>query len=434
MIAFEIHFSEDAMNYFQESCKYMPGGVNSPVRAFGSVGGEPVFVDRAKGSKIYDVNGKEYIDYVCSWGPMILGHTDEDVLKAIKDAAEKGASFGAPTVNELNMTKLITEMVPSVEMVRLVSSGTEALMSAIRLARAYTKRDTIVKFEGCYHGHSDSLLVKAGSGLLTFNQPSSPGVPEDFAKHTLIAQYNDIDSVRALFKENKDKIACVLVEPAAGNMGLVLPEKGFLESLKNLCSEEGALLLFDEVITGFRMSAGGAQKYYNVQPDITTLGKIIGGGLPVGAYGARKEIMEMISPVGAVYQAGTLSGNPLATAAGLATLKKLNQPGFYEALKAKSDILWNGFGENCKKLGLKYAFNSVESLGCMFFTDGEVKSFAQAVKSDTKKYAAFFHAMLKRGVNLAPAQFECMFVSAAHTDEDLAKTIAAHYDSLKEIG
>jgi glutamate-1-semialdehyde 2,1-aminomutase len=420
------------MNYFQESCKYIPGGVNSPVRAFGSVGGEPVFIDRAKGSKIYDVNGKEYIDYVCSWGPMILGHTDDDILKAIKDAADKGSSFGAPTVAELEMAKQIAEMVPGVEMVRLVSSGTEALMSAIRLARAYTKRDAIIKFEGCYHGHSDSLLVKAGSGLLTFNQPSSPGVPEDFAKHTLIAQYNDINSIKKLMDETD--IACVLVEPVAGNMGLVLPEKDFLENLRELCTEKGTVLLFDEVITGFRLSAGGAQKYYGVTPDITTMGKIIGGGLPVGAYGGRKEIMEMISPVGPVYQAGTLSGNPLATAAGLAALKKLNQPDFYPNLKAKSDILWSGFRENTKKLGLDYTFNSIESLGCLFFTGGGVNNFASAVKSDTKKYAAFFHAMLRRGISLAPAQFECMFVSAAHTEEDFEKTIAAHYDSLKEVG
>ncbi|MGE4318759.1 MAG: glutamate-1-semialdehyde 2,1-aminomutase [Deferribacterales bacterium] len=421
------------MNIFEESKQYIPGGVNSPVRAFGSVGGDPVVVKSAKGSKIYSEDGKEYIDYVCSWGPMITGHADADIIDAVKKAADMGTSFGAPTKAELDIAKMICGMVPSVDMVRLVSSGTEALMSAIRLARAYTKRDKIIKFEGCYHGHSDSLLVKAGSGLLTFNQPSSPGVPEDFAKHTLIAQYNDIDSVKALAKENKGQIACLLVEPVAGNMGLVLPKDGFLADLRKVCDEEGIVLLFDEVITGFRMAKGGAQEFYGVTPDITTMGKIIGGGLPVGAFGGKREIMSMMSPIGPVYQAGTLSGNPLATAAGIRMLTKLSQPGFYKELKAKADVLFDGFQDNCKKLGLNYAFNRVESLSCMFFTDGRVDSFSDAMKSDTKKYAKFFHGMLDRGINVAPSQFEALFVSSAHTAEDIEKTIKAHYESLKAI-
>jgi glutamate-1-semialdehyde 2,1-aminomutase len=364
---------------------------------------------------------------------MITGHADPEIIDIVKKTAELGTSFGAPTKAELDIAKKICEMVPSVDMVRLVSSGTEALMSAIRLARAYTKRDKIIKFEGCYHGHSDSLLVKAGSGALTFNQPSSPGVPADFAKHTLVAQYNDIDSIKALLSENKGEVACILVEPVAGNMGVVLPKDGFLEDLRKVCDDEGIVLLFDEVITGFRLSAGGAQQYFNVMPDITTMGKIIGGGLPVGAFGGKREIMEMMSPIGPVYQAGTLSGNPLATAAGLAMLNKLSQPDFYKNLKVKADALYDGFEENCKKLGLKYAFNRIESLACLFFKEGEVSCFADAMKSDTDKYAKFFHAMLDRGITLAPAQFEGMFVSSAHTDEDIEATIKAHYESLKEV-
>jgi len=421
------------MNYFEESCKYMPGGVNSPVRAFGSVGGEPVFIEKAKGSKVYDINGNEYIDYVCSWGPMILGHADDEIVKSVCETAALGTSFGAPTVKELEMAKMIVDMVPSVEMVRLVSSGTEALMSAIRLARAYTNRDKIIKFEGCYHGHSDSLLVKAGSGALTFNQPSSPGVPADFAKHTLVAQYNDLDSVNELVKANKDEIACIMVEPVAGNMGLVLPAQGFLEGLRTICDENEIVLLFDEVITGFRLAKGGAQEYFGVTPDITTMGKIIGGGLPVGAFGGKEEIMKMMSPVGPVYQAGTLSGNPLATAAGLVMLKRLSGENFYGDLKKKANILWTGLKQNCDKLGLKFAFNKIESLGCLFFKDGEVNSFSDAMKSDTDMYAKFFHGMLSRGITIAPAQYEAMFVSEAHTEEDIEKTIAAHYDTLKEI-
>lgn len=421
------------MNLFEESKKYIPGGVNSPVRAFGSVGGEPIFIKEAKGSKIVGTNSREYIDYVSSWGPMILGHADTDVVEAICSQAKKGTSFGAPTELELKLAKMVVELVPSVEMVRMVSSGTEAVMSAIRLARGYTKRDKIIKFEGCYHGHSDCLLVKAGSGALTFNQPSSPGVPVDFAKHTLVAQYNDIESVKKLFCDYKGEIACVIVEPVAGNMGVVLPKEGFLQGLRDITAENGALLIFDEVITGFRLSSGGAQKYFNVMPDITTLGKILGGGLPVGAYGGRKEIMENVSPVGPVYQAGTLSGNPLAMAAGIKTLEKLSTPNFYENLKKKSEFLWSGFEENLKKLNVKFTLNTILSLGCLFFTDKKVESFQDAITSDVRLYGKFFHEMLKRGVNLAPSQFEAMFVSAAHTDDDLNYTIKAHYESLKEI-
>ncbi|KAA0258439.1 glutamate-1-semialdehyde-2,1-aminomutase [Deferribacter autotrophicus] len=421
------------MNIFEESKKFIPGGVNSPVRAFGSVGGEPVIIKKGEGSKIYDIDGKEYIDYVCSWGPLILGHSDYRVVKKLKEVIENGTSFGAPTELELELAKLVVDYVPSIEMVRMVNSGTEAVMSAIRLARAYTNRKKIIKFEGCYHGHSDSLLVKAGSGALTFNQPSSPGVPEEFAKLTLIADYNDIESVKKLFMENKGEIACVIIEPVAGNMGVVLPKDGFLKELEELCKNEGALLIFDEIITGFRLSKGGAQEYFGINPDLTTLGKIIGGGLPVGAYGGKKEIMEMVSPVGPVYQAGTLSGNPLAMAAGIETLKILGEPGFYDNLRAKANKLWEGFGENLKRLNLKFAFNSIESMACMFFKDGQVESFKDAVQSDTKLFAEFFHKMLDKGVNLAPSQFEAMFVSMAHSDEDLEKTIKIHFETLKEM-
>lgn len=417
---------------FNRAKKIIPGGVNSPVRAFGSVGGDPVFIEKAKGSKIYDVEGKEYIDYVCSWGPLILGHAEASVLNAIIKTAENGTSFGAPTELEIQLAEMVVDMVPSIEMVRMVSSGTEAVMSAIRLARAYAGKDKIVKFEGCYHGHSDSLLVKAGSAALTLNQPSSPGVPADFVKHTLIAQYNDLNSVRELFEKNND-IACLIVEPVACNMGVVLPEDGFLQGLRDICDTNSALLIFDEVITGFRLSPGGAQEYFDITPDLTTMGKIIGGGLPVGAFGGKREIMEMMSPIGSVYQAGTLSGNPLAMAAGIKMLTKLQEENFYQDLKKKSDMLWNGFKLNCEKLNLKYTFNSIESLACMFFTEHNVTSFAEAVSSDTDLYGKFFHGMLDGGIAMAPSQFECMFVSSAHTEEDINRTIEIHFRVLKSL-
>lgn len=417
---------------FNRAKKIIPGGVNSPVRAFGSVGGDPVFIEKAKGSKIYDVEGKEYIDYVCSWGPLILGHAEASVLNAIIKTAENGTSFGAPTELEIQLAEMVVDMVPSIEMVRMVSSGTEAVMSAIRLARAYAGKDKIVKFEGCYHGHSDSLLVKAGSAALTLNQPSSPGVPADFVKHTLIAQYNDLNSVRELFEKNND-IACLIVEPVACNMGVVLPEDGFLQGLRDICDTNSALLIFDEVITGFRLSPGGAQEYFDITPDLTTMGKIIGGGLPVGAFGGKREIMEMMSPIGSVYQAGTLSGNPLAMAAGIKMLTKLQEENFYQDLKKKSDMLWNGFKLNCEKLNLKYTFNSIESLACMFFTEHNVTSFAEAVSSDIDLYGKFFHGMLDGGIAMAPSQFECMFVSSAHTEEDINRTIEIHFRVLKSL-
>ena len=420
------------MKLFDKAKLLIPGGVNSPVRAFGSVGGEPYFVARADGSKVTDTEGNTYIDYVGSWGPMILGHNNPDIALAVKEAVDKGTSYGAPTTLEIEMAELITQMVPSVEMVRMVSSGTEAVMSAIRLARGFTGRDKILKFEGCYHGHSDGLLVKAGSGLLTFGTPSSPGIPQDITKNTLSAQYNDIASVEAVFRENPGEIACLITEPIPANMGVVLPKEGFLEKLVELCKREGTLLIFDEVITGFRLAPGGAQEYFNIMPDLTTMGKIIGGGMPVGAYGGKAEIMKMISPSGPVYQAGTLSGNPLAMTAGITALKKLDKA-FFAELKAKSDILWRGFVDNQKKLGLSYAFNTIESLGCLFFTKEKVTSYKTAISSDTALYGHYFHGMLKRGIALAPAQFEAAFVSGAHTDEDLEKTIKAHYETLNEL-
>jgi glutamate-1-semialdehyde 2,1-aminomutase len=420
---------------FQRASKIIPGGVNSPVRAFKSINGEPIFIEKAKGSKITDIDGNEYIDFVSSWGPMILGHAHESVIKAIKETAEKGTSYGAPTVLESEMAELITQMVPSIESVRMVNSGTEATMSALRLARGYTNRELIIKFEGCYHGHADSFLIKAGSGAITLGLPDSPGVTKGTAKDTLIAKYNDIQSVKKLFEQNKNQIAAVIIEPVAGNMGVVKPQKGFLQSLRELTTEHGALLIFDEVITGFRLAKGGAQEYFNVLPDITTLGKIIGGGLPVGAYGGRKEIMEQLAPAGPVYQAGTLSGNPLAMAAGLASLKIMNETeGFYQILEEKAAKLEKGILENIKKTGTKAMINRVGSLMTLFFTDlSEINSFEDAVKSDTEKYAAYFKLAAENGIYLAPSQFECAFISAAHTNEDIEKTIEANYEALKKL-
>lgn len=410
---------------YQEAVELIPGGVNSPVRAFKAVGDFPVFIEKGEGSKLYDVDGNEYVDYICSWGPLLLGHQPASVTAAVQEALLKGSTYGAPTALEVEIAKLIVDAVPSVEMVRMVNSGTEATMSAIRLARGYTKRNKLVKFEGCYHGHADHLLIKAGSGALTFGVPSSPGVPESIASETLTATYNDLESVKNLFAQYPDQIAAVIVEPVAGNMGLVPPAEGFLAGLREITKEHGALLIFDEVISGFRASYGGAQKVYDIMPDLTCLGKIIGGGLPVGAYGGRKEIMEQVAPVGPVYQAGTLSGNPVAMAAGIATLKELAQPGVYEAVEAKAKALAAGLQAAADEAGVKVAINQSASLLTVFFTAEKVDSYVAAMKSDTSKFKVFFQSMLNQGIYLPPSQFECWFVSLAHSDADLDKTIAA---------
>lgn len=411
-------------NMFEEAKKIMPGGVNSPVRAYQAVHRSPLFIDHAKGSKIVDVDGKEYIDYVCSWGPGILGHADDRVIKAVQDACEKGLTFGAPTEKETILAELVQEIMPSMEMMRLVNSGTEAVMSAIRVARGYTGRDKIVKFRGCYHGHSDGLLVKAGSGALTQAVPDSLGVPADYTKNTLVAEYNDIDSVKQLFEQYGKEIATVVVEPVAANMGVVPPKQGFLEDLREITQQYGALLIFDEVITGFRLSLGGAQEYYGITPDLTTLGKIIGGGMPMAAYGGRREIMEKVAPLGGVYQAGTLSGNPIATTAGITTLRILKEnadhiyPQIAEATRQLADAARDTFGDRVQ-------VNQVGSLMSVFFTKEPVVDYNSATASDTEAYAAYFNAMLQQGIYLAPSQFEAMFVSAVHSKEDLARTIEA---------
>lgn len=411
-------------NMFEEAKKIMPGGVNSPVRAYQAVHRSPLFIDHAKGSKIVDVDGKEYIDYVCSWGPGILGHADDRVIKAVQDACAKGLTFGAPTEKETILAELVQEIMPSMEMMRLVNSGTEAVMSAIRVARGYTGRDKIVKFRGCYHGHSDGLLVKAGSGALTQAVPDSLGVPADYTKNTLVAEYNDIDSVKQLFEQYGKEIATVVVEPVAANMGVVPPKQGFLKDLREITQQYGALLIFDEVITGFRLSLGGAQEYYGITPDLTTLGKIIGGGMPMAAYGGRREIMEKVAPLGGVYQAGTLSGNPIATTAGITTLRILKEnadhiyPQIAEATRQLADAARDTFGDSVQ-------VNQVGSLMSVFFTKEPVVDYNSATSSDTEAYAAYFNAMLQQGIYLAPSQFEAMFVSAVHSKEDLARTIEA---------
>jgi glutamate-1-semialdehyde 2,1-aminomutase len=419
--------------YYDQAVKVIPGGVNSPVRAFKSVEMNPVVLERGEGSRVWDVDGNEYIDYICSWGPLILGHSHPSVVEAVKAAAEKGTSFGALTEIEVKMAQLVAEIVPSVEVVRMVNSGTEATMSALRLARAYTRRNKIVKFEGSYHGHSDSLLIKAGSGVATLGLPDSPGVPENTAQHTLTVPYNDLDSARVAFQKFGHDIAAVIVEPVAGNMGVVPPEPGFLEGLRRLTSHYGALLIFDEVMTGFRVDYHCAQGKYGVMPDLTTLGKVIGGGLPVGAYGGRREIMEMVAPTGPVYQAGTLSGNPLAMAAGYATLQELGKPGVYEQLEAKAARLEEGFRQNAEEAGIPYHINRVGSMVCLFFTGEKVVSYTQAKQSDTKRFARYFRLMLEQGILLPPSQFEGMFVSTAHSDEDIERTIEANRNALKQL-
>jgi glutamate-1-semialdehyde 2,1-aminomutase len=420
---------------FERAKASIPGGVNSPVRAFKSVGTTPLFIKKAKGSKIWDIDGNEYIDFVSSWGPMILGHAHEKVVNSIVETATNGTSYGAPTTTESAMAEQIKKMVPSIEIVRMVNSGTEATMSALRLARGYTNRDKIVKFEGCYHGHADSFLIKAGSGAITLGLPDSPGVTEGTAKDTLIASYNDLNSVAELFSEHGKDIAAIILEPIAGNMGVVIPDMEFLEGLRNIANEYGSLLIFDEVISGFRVAKGGAQELYGVTPDLTTLGKIIGGGLPVGAYGGKKEIMDHLAPNGPVYQAGTLAGNPLAMAAGYETLKIIDEtPHFYEKLEEKAAKLEKGIRENLAKTGTKAVINRVGSLMTLFFTDlNEVKSFQDAMKSDTGKYAKYFKKCLESGIYLAPSQFECAFISTAHTGAEITKTIELNLKALEEL-
>ena len=410
---------------FEEAQQLMPGGVNSPVRAFRGVGGNPVYIDRAKGPYLYDVDGNRYLDYVQSWGPMILGHGYPSVLEAVTRASMRGFSFGAPTEAESILAKLVIESVPSIEMVRFVNSGTEATMSALRLARAFTGRNKIIKFSGCYHGHADMLLVQAGSGVATMGLPDSPGVPAEATSNTLIATYNDSEAVEELFRIYPDDIAAIIVEPAAANMGLVLPVPGFLEQLRNLCSAFGALLIFDEVMTGFRVALGGMQERTGIQPDLTCLGKIIGGGLPVGAYGGRREIMQLVAPLGPVYQAGTLSGNPIAMAAGIATLEELRKPGRYEELERKGQLLSSGIDQVLHTIGGGVQFVRIGAIFCLFFTAERVVNYSSAKASDTQRFANFFWSMLKRGVYLPPSQFESCFISLAMEDKMINETVEA---------
>ncbi len=411
---------------FEQAQLSIPGGVNSPVRAFQGVGGEPIFIDHAKGAYIVDTQGKQYIDYVGSWGPMVLGHSHPAVVDAVKQAADKGLSFGAPTVIETRMAEKVCKLVPSIEKVRMVSSGTEATMSAIRLARGFTGRDNIIKFEGCYHGHSDSLLVKAGSGALTFGVPSSPGVPAALADHTLTLPYNDSDAISQRLKEQGDSIACIIVEPVAGNMNCIPPEKGFLDTLRSLCDEYGIVLIFDEVMSGFRVALGGAQQLYGVTPDLTTLGKVIGGGMPVGAFGGRADIMAQLAPEGPVYQAGTLSGNPLAMAAGLSTLELVSQPGFYDKLEQRTHQLVDGLQQLADAANIPFSYNQVGGMFGLFFSNEKhISRFEQVMNGDQERFKQFFHLMLEQGVYLAPSAFEAGFVSAAHSEQDIQQTLAA---------
>lgn len=420
---------------FNEAKTLMPGGVNSPVRAFKSVKRDPLFIGRAKGQYIYDVDGNKFIDYVGSWGPMILGHAHPAVVSALKKTVASGTSFGAPTPYEVEMAKLVRKMMPSVEVVRMVNSGTEATMSAVRVARAFTNREMIIKFAGCYHGHFDSFLIKAGSGATTFGTPDSPGVPKDLAAKTLVAEFNDLESVKKLFDDNRNEIAAIIVEPVVGNMGVVNPKGGFLLGLLDVAHANGALLILDEVMTGFRLSRGGAQEIFGIRPDLTTFGKIIGGGLPVGAYGGRREIMKSVSPDGPVYQAGTLSGNPLAMAAGLAQLRILDkQKNIYKRLERLGKLLEVGINRNLVKLGLNYRLNRAGSMFTLFFTAEAVRDFRSALTSDTNKFAVYFQEMLKRGIYLPPSQFEAAFISAAHTEEDIERAIDANYHSLLAVG
>ncbi len=425
-----------SISAFERAQRSIPGGVNSPVRAFKSVGLNPVFVKKAKGTTITDLDGNQYIDCLASWGPMLFGHAHQRILSAIGEAAENGTSFGAPSQYETEMAERIIRMVPSIEMVRMVSSGTEATMSAIRLARGYTGREAFVKFAGNYHGHGDSFLIKAGSGAMTLGIPNSPGITKGTAKDTLMAEYNNLASVEALFQEKGSEIAAVILEPVAGNMGVVVPSKDFLQGLRDLCTQYGALLIFDEVITGFRLAKGGAQEYFGILPDLTTLGKIIGGGLPVGAYGGRKEIMEMMAPVGPVYQAGTLSGNPLAMAAGIAMLTMIEeQPDLYTEMERKAARLEDGIRRNLATTNIPGVINRVGSMMTLFFTDSpQVTNLEEAMTADTERYASYFKLSLESGIYLAPSQFECLFVSYAHTEEEIDRMIASNLEALKAIG
>lgn len=411
-------------NLFNTAQAVIPGGVNSPVRAFKGVGGDPLFIDHAQGAYIYDTDGRRYIDYVGSWGPMILGHAHPQVIDAVKTAADRGLSYGAPTTIETQMAEKIQQLVPSVEMVRMVSSGTEATMSAIRLARGFTGRDKIVKFEGCYHGHGDSFLIKAGSGALTLGVPDSPGIPKALAEHTLTQPFNDLESISALFKEQGEQIAAVIIEPVAGNMNCIPPQEGFLAGLRKLCDQHKSLLIFDEVMTGFRVALGGAQSIYNIKPDLTTLGKVIGGGMPVGAFGGRRDIMEHLAPIGPVYQAGTLSGNPIAMTAGLTTLELISEPGFFEALSTKTEKLIKGVKAQATEHGVALSHNQVGAMFGLFFTEQHpVTSFKQVQSCNIEYFRKFFHAMLEQGVYLAPSTYEAGFVSSAHSEDDINETI-----------
>lgn len=418
---------------FEKSEDFIPGGVNSPVRAFGSVGGTPIFFKRGKGSRLIDENDKEYIDYINSWGPMILGHAHPEIIQSVKSTADYSLSFGAPTSRELSMAELIVKLVPSIEQVRLVSSGTEATMSAIRVARGFTKRDEILKFEGCYHGHADSLLVKAGSGALTFGQPSSAGVPADTAKHTHTLEYNNVQALEKFFENMGQALACVIIEPVVGNMNLIVPKKEFLKRLRELCTEYDVVLIFDEVMTGFRVALGGAQSLYDVIPDMTTLGKVIGGGLPVGAFGGRKEIMQQLAPLGPVYQAGTLSGNPVAVSAGMKTLELIQQPNFFENLSKTTKSLVDGLIDAAKASNIEFSAQSVGGMFGFYFSSQPPESFDDVMLSDREKFNKFFHLMLEQGIYFGPSAFEAGFVSSAHTDDDINQTIQAAMTSFKKL-
>lgn len=425
---------EISLQLFEKAQHFIPGGVNSPVRAFKAVGGKPLFIQSAKGAYLFDEDDNQYIELINSWGPMILGHAHPEIANAVAEAVQNSLSFGAPTAKEVEIAKLITEMVPSVEKVRMVNSGTEATMSAVRVARGYTGRDKFIKFEGCYHGHGDSFLIAAGSGAVTMGNPDSPGVTVGTAKDTLLASFHDLQALEDLINANPDQIAALILEPVAGNMGCIAPSQEYLQGIRDLCTKNGIVLIFDEVMTGFRLAKGGAQEVYGVTPDMTTMGKIIGGGMPVGAYGGKQEIMDYVSPVGPVYQAGTLSGNPIAMSAGLAMLRMLNDnPNVYQNLETKTKKITKGIRENLQKLGLNYTINEIGSMFTLFFTDSSVQNFEDSKKSDLQLFGKYFRAMLERGVYLAPSQFESLFISDALSDEDIEKIVQANYEALQEI-